>query len=143
MNFIICCKLLIIANEGNQPQKEHPLKKSIFGITSGLAVSVLMVGQALAGSLPQAKLAGNYAGHGSSSFAVCFTAGFGAPADCSTAVDTAMYTQTSVSQVTIDKNGNSCATSTVVSGVEFPAPTTKGSTTTFIQVGKTTSYNAL
>jgi hypothetical protein len=52
-----------------------------------------------------------------------------------------MFTQTDVIQGTGDKNGNTCYTSTVVNGVEFPAPTTTASTFTFIQVGKSTSYD--
>ena len=120
------------------------MKRAYLTIASGLVVSALMAGQALAGSagsLPQAKLAGNWAGHGSATFALCFTSGFGALSDCSTAVETAMLTETWVNQGTIDKSGNSCFTTTLVNGVEFPAPTTKGFTETVIQVTKTTSYD--
>jgi hypothetical protein len=94
-----------------------------------------------AAGLPLTKFAGNYAGEGSATFAVCFNSDFSAVAECSTAPKSAFYNQTAVFQGTADKSGNSCTTVSVTNGPEFPNPPLPANVLTLIQVGTVTSYN--
>jgi hypothetical protein len=120
-------------------------KVLISTIRIGLAIAVLLsirlASAEAAGGLPLAKFAGNYAGEGSATFAVCFNSDFSAVADCSTAPNSAFFSQTVVFQGTGDKSGNSCTTITVTNGPEFPNPPLPANMLTFIQVGTVTSYN--
>jgi hypothetical protein len=89
-----------------------------------------------------ATLAGNWAGEGSATFAICYNADFSAVEDCSTAANNAFFNQTFVFHSTTDKKGNSCSTLTITNGPEFPAvPASPANAFTFIQTGVTTSYN--
>jgi len=93
--------------------------------------------------LKLSALAGNFAGEGSATFAVCYNSDFSAVADCSTAAKTAFYNETFVAQGISDKNGNSCSTITITNGPEFPsAPAFPADAFTAVQTVTTTSYNS-
>jgi hypothetical protein len=119
-------------------------KASIGSAASALSVLLILMSlgpaQAQPG-LPQAALAGNWAGEGSGTFDVCFNSDFSAVEDCSTATNSAFYSETYVYQGTTDKNGNSCSTFTITNAPEFASPVTPANAFTLINVGKTTSYN--
>jgi hypothetical protein len=94
-------------------------------------------------SLKLSALAGNFAGEGSATFAVCYNSDFSAVADCSTAAKTAFYNETFVAQGISDKNGNSCSTITITNGPEFPsAPAFPADAFTAVQTVTTTSYDS-
>src|SRR5271163_2445287 len=95
------------------------IKPSI--VASVLTAAVLFsFGWAQAGfyGLPLSALAGAWAGQGSGTFAVCFNSDFSATEDCSTAPETAFFSQVAIGQATQDTKGNFCQTVTGAYSVE-------------------------
>jgi hypothetical protein len=105
-----------------------------------LSISIFAQAQAASG-IPLASLAGNWAGEGSGTFEVCFSSGFAAVEDCSTAPESAFYNETFVFQGTTDKNGNNCSTLSITNAPEFASPVTPANAFSVIDVEKATSYN--
>ncbi len=108
-----------------------------------LALAIGAGGAARAQSGSLASLAGNWAGEGGATFALCFTSSFTALDDCSDPTAVPVYfTQTEVFQGTIAKNGSACYTVTFTNSPEFPNPATPANTSSQILVVTTTSYNS-
>jgi hypothetical protein len=128
----------LISNHRNKK-----MNKKLSIVAGILAATVLFsFGRARASfPLPLSALAGNWAGQGSDTFSLCFNSGFSSLVDCSSAENTAFFSQVTVTQQTADSRGNSCATITATNSVEFPFPPTPANTFTQISVGKTTSYS--
>jgi len=116
-----------------------------FSIVAIMLVAAVLFsfGRAQAGSSPPPLngLAGNYAGQGSGTFAVCFNSDFSAVEDCSTAPNAVFFSQVEITQSTQDTKGNSCQTITATNSPEFPSPAGPADTFVQINVWQTTSYN--
>jgi hypothetical protein len=108
----------------------------------GLVITIMGGSVPAQAFLPLASLAGNFAGYGNGTFALCFNSGFSQTVDCKAAAHTVFYSQVSVDQGASDTKGNACSTDYITSSPEFPFPPFPANTQVQIVAVTTTSYNA-
>jgi hypothetical protein len=71
----------------------------------GLVITIMGGSVPAQAFLPLASLAGNFAGYGNGTFALCFNSGFSQTVDCKAAAHTVFYSQVSVDQGASDTKG--------------------------------------
>lgn len=119
------------------------MNKKLSIIGTMLAASLLTFGRARAGSLPVplSPLAGNWAGQGSATFAICLSSDFSTVEDCSVAPNSIFVNEVLITQQTTDAKGHFCQTETGTDSQVFPS--LPGPANTFVQInaGIVTRYN--